>query len=105
MNISDPEEADSPRGTKRNADGTPIRTPARIKPLAQHVVNKIAAGEIIIAPVHALKELIENAVDAGSTQLDVLVKDGGLKLLQITDNGCGINVCRNLLSIWSSVSD
>jgi hypothetical protein len=56
------------------------------------VVNKIAAGEIIVAPVHALKELMENAVDAGSTALEVLVKEGGLKLLQITDNGCGIAV-------------
>ncbi|ORY16746.1 histidine kinase-like ATPase [Clohesyomyces aquaticus] len=88
MDIEDP----APRGTKRKADETaPVAAPRRIKALAQDVVNKIAAGEIIVAPVHALKELIENAVDAGSTALEVVVKDGGLKLLQITDNGHGID--------------
>lgn len=81
------------RGTKRKADDEDVRPVGtkRIRPLDQDVVNKIAAGEIIVAPVHALKELIENAVDAGSTALEVLVKDGGMKLLQITDNGHGIN--------------
>jgi DNA mismatch repair protein MLH1 len=82
-----------PQGTKRKADGTPVTAPRRIQALSQDVVNKIAAGEIIVAPVHALKELVENAVDAGSTSLEILAKDGGLKFLQITDNGHGIHVC------------
>ncbi|RSL39467.1 hypothetical protein CEP53_014034 [Fusarium sp. AF-6] len=79
-------------GTKRKAEDDTDKGsgPRRIKALDPNVVNKIAAGEIIVAPVHALKELIENAVDAGATSLDVMAKDGGLKLLQITDNGCGI---------------
>lgn len=90
MEISPP----SPRGTKRKGDDAlSLPAPRKIKALAQDVVNKIAAGEIIVAPVHALKELIENAVDAGSTALEILVKDGGLKLLQISDNGHGIDVC------------
>ncbi|KAG0652647.1 Post meiotic segregation 2 [Hyphodiscus hymeniophilus] len=92
--MADPMDVDqeSLRGTKRKADDLSVVTaPRRIKALDPDVVNKIAAGEIIVAPVHALKELIENAVDAGSTSLEVLVKEGGLKLLQITDNGHGID--------------
>ncbi|KAI9694214.1 MAG: DNA mismatch repair protein [Bathelium mastoideum] len=88
--VDDMEVDGSPRGTKRKADEA-LGAPRRIRALHQDVVNKIAAGEIIVAPMHALKELIENAVDAGSTSLEILVKDGGLKLLQITDNGHGIN--------------
>ncbi|KAG8527556.1 uncharacterized protein KY384_007708 [Bacidia gigantensis] len=82
---------DFSRGSKRKAEDAISQSPKRIKALDQDVVNKIAAGEIIVAPVHALKELIENAVDAGSTAVEIAVKDGGLKLLQITDNGHGIH--------------
>lgn len=86
-------DSSSPRGTKRKADEAQLpEPPRRIKALSQDVVNKIAAGEIITAPAQALKELIENAVDAGSTSLEIIVKEGGLKLLQISDNGHGIDV-------------
>ncbi|KAG8168288.1 hypothetical protein KVR01_003977 [Diaporthe batatas] len=89
--MAEPMDVDEPRGVKRKADNAGVTTSRRIKALDPDVVNKIAAGEIIVAPVHALKELMENAVDAGSTALEVLAKDGGLKLLQITDNGSGID--------------
>ncbi|MBQ4280246.1 MAG: DNA mismatch repair endonuclease MutL [Rikenellaceae bacterium] len=63
----------------------------RIKLLPDAVANQIAAGEVVSRPASAVKELMENAVDAGSTSVTVNFRDGGKALIQVVDNGCGMS--------------
>ena len=62
----------------------------RIAVLDQNTIDKIAAGEVVERPSSVVKELVENAIDAGATAVTVEITDGGKKLIRITDNGSGM---------------
>src|SRR5215469_18728705 len=62
----------------------------RIHVLSEAVANKIAAGEVVERPASVAKELLENSLDAGSTRVRIQIEAGGKKLIQISDNGCGM---------------
>jgi DNA mismatch repair protein MutL len=71
----------------------------RIRILEEEVANKIAAGEVVERPASVVKELAENAIDAGATRVTVEVEDGGKGLIRITDNGCGMTAQEAVLAL------
>ena len=63
----------------------------RIRLLPNGLINKIAAGEVIERPASAVKELVENSIDAGASKIEIIMRDGGRTFISVTDNGCGMS--------------